>query len=87
MFILGWNKKSGIKRSMKEIGKEKFKLNKNVRIVVKSNGTKSSGDKQSNKNETLVDKECREDLSLKKRVIIKNDGRYLIYYDFQENSV
>ena len=72
---------------MKEIGKEKFKLNKNVRIVVKSNGTKSSGDKQSNKNETLVDKECREDLSLKKRVIIKNDGRYLIYYDFQENSV
>lgn len=71
---------------MKEIGKEKFKLNKNVRIVVKSNGTKSSGDKQSNKNETLVDKECREDLSLKKRVIIKNDGRYLIYYDFQENS-
>lgn len=26
--------------------------------------------------------ECRESLDLKKRIIIKNDGRYLIYYDF-----
>ena len=64
------------------MGKGKFKLNKNVKIGINSNGTKNSRDKQSNKNETLTDKECREGLSLKKRVIIKNDGRYLIYYDF-----
>ncbi|MFA5015562.1 MAG: hypothetical protein WC549_08495 [Actinomycetota bacterium] len=27
-------------------------------------------------------KECKENSGLKKRVITKNDGRYLIYYDF-----
>jgi len=27
-------------------------------------------------------KECKENSGLKKRVITKNDGRYLIYYSF-----
>ncbi|MDD5622709.1 MAG: hypothetical protein PHQ09_06100 [Actinomycetota bacterium] len=27
-------------------------------------------------------KECKENSGLKKRVIIKDDGRYLIYYSF-----
>lgn len=29
-----------------------------------------------------VNKECKKNSGLKKRVIIKNDGRYLIYYSF-----
>ncbi len=82
MFVLGWNKKSGIKGSIKKMGKEKFRLNKNVRIGIKSNDTKNSRGKESNKSEILMDRECRKGLSLKKRVIIKSDGRYLIYYDF-----
>ncbi len=71
---------------MKEIGKGKFKLNKNVGAGIKSNGKKDSRDKQSSRNESLNSKECKEGLNLKKKVIIKNDGRYLIYYDFQDNS-
>ena len=33
-------------------------------------------------NKLLADKKCIGDLNLKKRTIIKEDGRYLIYYDF-----
>jgi hypothetical protein len=29
-----------------------------------------------------INKGCKENPGLKKRVIIKNDGRYLIYYSF-----
>jgi len=38
--------------------------------------------RSSSKNKSLLDRECEKDLNLRKRVIIKNDGRYLIYYDF-----
>jgi hypothetical protein len=36
----------------------------------------------SRKNRVLIRKECRENYNFKKEVIIKEDGRYLIYYEF-----
>lgn len=58
--------------------KEKVELTKKGRGKAGS----SRRSKTSGKNKSLVSRECEEDLNLKKRVIIKNDGRYLIYYDF-----
>ena len=36
----------------------------------------------SDENMYPVNRGCKENSGLKKRVIIKNDGRYLIYYSF-----
>ncbi len=38
--------------------------------------------KSPGRNEYLESRECKENSSLKERVVIKDDGRYLIYYDF-----
>jgi len=62
--------------------KEKSTLNNNSRIGIKNNSTKKSNSKPHNKEKALTDGGCGKSLNLKKRVIIKDDGRYLIYYDF-----
>jgi hypothetical protein len=62
--------------------KEKLELIGKRREEDRSGRTKNRRNKLSNKDKILVDRECIEGLDLKKRVIIKNDGRYLIYYDF-----
>jgi len=62
---------------MKEMEKEKLELTENRNSRANKRKIKSS-----DKNKYSVSKECKENSNLKKRVIIKNDGRYLIYYDF-----
>jgi len=57
--------------------KENLRLTEN-----RSSGTKKSKSKPSGKNIYSVSRKCKESSHLKKRIIIKNDGRYLIYYDF-----
>ncbi len=51
--------------------KEKLKLTEKRREI--NRGSRTNSKRRS---------KCKKDLNLKKRVIIKNDGRYLIYYDF-----
>jgi len=62
--------------------KEKLELTEKRREIDRGSRTNSKRSKPSGKNKSLVNRECEEDLNLKKRVIIKDDGRYLIYYDF-----
>jgi len=62
--------------------KEKLELTEKRREIDRGSRTNSKRIKLSSKNKSLVSRECKEDLNLNKRVIIKNDGRYLIYYDF-----
>ncbi len=62
--------------------KEKLELTEKRREIDRGSRTTSKRSKLSNKNEFSASRECKEDLNLNKRVIIKNDGRYLIYYDF-----
>jgi len=61
--------------------KEKAELTKKRRKI--SGSSFSNGiSKSSSKNKSSMDRKCEKDLNLRKRVIIKNDGRYLIYYSF-----
>jgi hypothetical protein len=62
--------------------KEKLELTEKRREIDRGSRTNSKRSKPSNKNEFSASRKCKENLNLKKRVIIKNDGRYLIYYDF-----
>lgn len=57
--------------------KEEIELTGNRNSRTNKRKSKSSG-----KNKYSVSRECKESSNLKKRIIIKNDGRYLIYYDF-----
>jgi len=82
MFVLRWDKKSEILGHIKGMKKEKVGLTKKGRGKAGSSSTSNRRSKLSGKNKYSVSRECKEDLSLKKRIIIKNDGRYLIYYDF-----
>lgn len=82
MFVFRWNKKSEILGHIKEMKKEKVELTKKGRGKAGSSSTSNRRSKPSGKNKYSVSRECEEDLNLEKRVIIKNDGRYLIYYDF-----
>ncbi len=65
---------------MKEMKEKKFKLKKNMPVKYEINRTGNNKNKQSNKN--LISKNCGKGPNLKKKAIIKEDGRYLIYYDF-----
>ncbi len=71
MFILRWDKKSEILGYIKEMRKEKLELNEKRREI--NRGRRTNSKRRS---------KCKKDLNPKKRIIIKNDGRYLIYYDF-----
>jgi hypothetical protein len=85
VFGFRWNKKSEILGHIKEMKKEKLRLTEKRREKVESSSTSipaMGGVSRLAKNKYSVSRGCKEDLSLKKRVIIKNDGRYLIYYDF-----
>ncbi len=62
--------------------KEKLELAEKRREKAGSSSTSNRRSKPFGKNKYSASRECKEDLNLKKRVIIKNDGRYLIYYDF-----
>ena len=53
-----------------------------MEIEAKKSRKISGKEKQSDKIKALKDKECKKSLDLNKRVIKKDDGRYLIYYDF-----
>ena len=57
--------------------KEKLRLTEKRSIGANKRKSKSSG-----KNKYWVSREYKESSHLKKRIIIKDDGRYLIYYDF-----
>lgn len=57
--------------------KEKLRLTKNGNSGANKGKSKSSGKKKYS-----VSRECKEGSHLRKRIMIKNDGRYLIYYDF-----
>jgi len=48
----------------------------------KNSGANKRKNKSSVKNRYSIGRECKENPNLKKRVTIKNDGRYLIFYDF-----
>ena len=62
--------------------KEKLELTEKRREIDRGSRTNSKRIKLSSKNKFSTSRECKEDLNLNKRVIIKDDGRYLIYYDF-----
>jgi hypothetical protein len=64
------------------VEKEKPKSNINMEIEAKKSRKISGKEKQSDKIKALKEKECKKSLDLNKRVIKKDDGRYLIYYDF-----
>jgi hypothetical protein len=66
--------------------KEKPGSNINIEIQFKKGLGKSGKERQSNESKILGKKECKGGLNLNKRVIKKDDGRYLIYYDFQRHS-
>jgi len=55
----------------------------------KSNSIDSKVNEMSNKvrSKIFADKKCKNNPGLKKRVITKRDGRYLIYYDFKKSIV
>ena len=61
--------------------KEKVELTKKRRKESGSSISNGRG-KSSSKNKYSVSRECKENSHFKTRIIIKNDGRYLIYYDF-----
>lgn len=82
MLVFRWNKKSEILGIYQRMKKEKVELTKKGREKAGSSSTSNRRSKPSGKNKYSVSRKCKEDLSLKKRIIIKNDGRYLIYYDF-----
>ena len=62
--------------------KEKNKSTKRIIGKAKESSIKGIRNELSGEKGIFASLECRENLNLKKRVIIKNDGRYLIYYDF-----
>jgi len=63
--------------------REKVKLpKKRRREEEKSISDSNKVNKLFDKNGIFMNKKCIEDLNLKKRTIIKKDGRYLIYYTF-----
>jgi hypothetical protein len=66
--------------------KEKPGSNINTPIRYKKGLGTSGKERQSNESKILENKECECGLNLNKRVIKKDDGRYLIYYDFQRHS-
>ena len=57
------------KEELKSIGNNKNRVSKRKK-------------QSSDGNMYPVNRGCKENSGLKKRVIIKNDGRYLIYYSF-----
>ena len=63
-------------------GKRKSNSTKRIIGKAKDGSIKSVRDKVSGKKGISASRGCRENLNPKKRVIIKNDGRYLIYYNF-----
>ncbi len=68
------------------MGKEKPESNINIEVRSKKSLGTSGKERQSNESKTLENKGCKGGLNLNKRVIKKDDGRYLIYYDFQHHS-
>jgi hypothetical protein len=62
--------------------REKVKLNKKVtqEKIIK----RKRNNKKNNAGENLDEREFRKDSGLKKKIVIKEDGRYLIYYDFNK---
>lgn len=82
MFAIRRDKKSEIYGHIREMRKEKLELTEKRREIDRGSRTNSKRIKLSSKNKFSASRECKEDLNLNKRVIIKNDGRYLIYYDF-----
>jgi len=58
------------------------KLNKKVtqEKIIK----RKRNNKKNNAGENLDEREFRKDSGLKKKIVIKEDGRYLIYYDFNK---
>ncbi len=67
---------------MRIMGKERFKPDRKIMAGEEDNSAGDNKGRQSHKNKSLIDRECSKDSGFKKRVIIKDDGRYLIYYDF-----
>lgn len=62
--------------------KGKDRPNKKTKTLSGSRAIENAGGELSGENKILIRKECSKNSGLKKRVIIKEDGRYLIYYDF-----
>jgi hypothetical protein len=61
------------------------KRNKLLNITKKSSSNRNTENYESIisiRNKALIRKECKENPNFKKSVIIKEDGRYLIYYEF-----
>ncbi len=62
--------------------KEKTKSDRGIKGKARDSST-SRRNELSGRNGISVSVECGGSFNMKKRVIIKDDGRYLIYYDFQ----
>jgi hypothetical protein len=61
------------------------KKNKLLNIIKNSSGSRTPENYESitsREDKALIRKECRKNYNFKKEVIIKEDGRYLIYYEF-----
>jgi hypothetical protein len=66
--------------------KEKHWSNINIEIRSERSPGISGKERQGNESKTPGNKECKDGLNLNKRVTKKDDGRYLIYYNFQHHS-
>ena len=62
--------------------RKRVKLSKKMREEKRSINYSNKDSKLLDKNKVFAYKECLRNLTLKKRTIIKKDGRYLIYYTF-----
>ncbi len=60
----------------------KVKLNKKKTLKNKSKIKKVNPNSREVKN--LTERRFEKDLAFKKRIVVKEDGRYLIYYDFNK---
>jgi hypothetical protein len=63
---------------------KKVKLELDKKATSKNRCERNENNKsiEAGKSKSLIEKECRENYNFKKEVIIKEDGRYLIYYEF-----
>ena len=62
--------------------RKRVKLSKKMREENRSISYSNKDSKLLEKNKVFADEECLRSLNLKKKTIIKKDGRYLIYYTF-----
>lgn len=82
MYVLRWDKENKTLGFIRKMRKEKIKSGGKVTMEDINKKEKQGKRKKIDKNVGLINKECKKNSGVKKRVIVKEDGRYLIFYNF-----